>query len=145
MHPRPHSAEGSTLRASFIFSELLGPELLSWKRWFMVMSSLASSWLSGILRFPREHWCCSSRTCKTRQGAQHHREGRTQRGPESGLYETHFGVSLQVAFPQTKSQEETSQVKSGCICVTQTCHFLITRPERADTEKTAPENPSWES
>lgn len=55
----------STLRASFIFSELLGPELLSWNRWFRAMSSRASSWLRGILRFPREHWCCSSLTCHT--------------------------------------------------------------------------------
>lgn len=84
--PQLRSGDGSTLRASFIFSELLGPELLSWNRWFRVMSSQASSWLRGILRFPRQHWCCSSFTCQTRQSAQ--RWGwrqNTQEGPKPHL------------------------------------------------------------
>ena len=84
--PPPGSGDGSTLRASFIFSELLGPELLSWKRRFRVMSSQDSSWLRGILRFPRQHWCCSSFTCQTRRSAQRWGWRRnTQGGPEPRL------------------------------------------------------------
>ena len=49
-------------QASFIFSELLGPKVLSWNPWFMVMFLLASSWLNRIFRFPKYHWFCSSLT-----------------------------------------------------------------------------------
>lgn len=41
--PRFTVGDYSTLRAIFIFRVLFGPELLSWNRWFMVMSSLVSS------------------------------------------------------------------------------------------------------
>lgn len=68
-----------TLRAIFIFKVLFGPELLSWNRWFMVMSSLVSSWLSGIRRLPREHWCCSSLTCRYRAQSTLSSEGRAQK------------------------------------------------------------------
>lgn len=45
-----------------MFIVLLGPELLSWNRWCIVKSSLSSNWLRGSLKFPKEHWCCSSLT-----------------------------------------------------------------------------------
>ena len=45
-----------------MFIVLFGPELLRWNRWCIVKSSLSSNWLRGSLKFPREHWCCSSFT-----------------------------------------------------------------------------------
>lgn len=45
-----------------MFIVLLGPELLRWNRWCIVKSSLSSNWLRGSLKFPKEHWCCSSLT-----------------------------------------------------------------------------------
>lgn len=45
-----------------MFIVLLGPELLRWNRWCIVKFSLSSSWLRGSLKFPKEHWCCSSLT-----------------------------------------------------------------------------------